>query len=183
MPDHPIDAILATGVTVQKALLKLELKKYARDFVDATTFRTYDLPNVTIAVIGGQLYLFDPLDLATADNGTTCIHDASARRFKRQSAAVAGSTIFKASNVAGTNTITCDTDGLDTLSATSQFVRIKPANTVTGPATIAFDVQAAIALLSPTGAALANGEFIAAVPYILEVTSTDARILGSGATW
>jgi len=83
MATHPLDAILATGVSVSKASFKTELKKYARDWDTVVLFRTYDLPEVLIAVVAGLLYKYDPLDLVTADNGTTCIHDSSARRFKR----------------------------------------------------------------------------------------------------
>ena len=71
MPNHPLDNILVTGLQPNKAALRDELKKYARDFVDAATFNTYDLPDVTLAVIDGQLFLYDPLDLTTPDNGTT----------------------------------------------------------------------------------------------------------------
>lgn len=180
---HPIDAILATGVSVSKALLKAEMKKLARDWVDATTFRTYDLPGVAIAVIAGQLYLYDSTDLVTADNGTTCIFDASSRRFKRQSAAVAGSTIFTASAVSGTNAITCTSDGMAALSATVQFLYIKLANTITVSATLTIDAFATLALKSPAGVALADGEAVAGVPMLLAITSTDARIVATGMTW
>lgn len=183
MTAHPLDAIFVTGSAVNKALVKAELKKYARDFVDATTFRTYDLPGVSIAVIAGQLFLYDAADLVTADNGATCILDASSRRFKRQSAAVAGSTIFTASSVSGTNTITCASNGMAAYSATVQFLYIKLANTISGAATIAIDALGTLDFKSPTGAALATGEAVAGVPMLLAITSTDARIVATGLTW
>ena len=176
MPDHPLDAIFVTGTQVNKALVKTELKKYARDFVDAVTFRTYDLPGVPIAVIAGQLYLYDAADLITADNGTTCILDASSRRFKRQSAAVAGSTMFLQTALAGTvNALQVTTDAMATLSATRQFIWILPSGNNTLAVTIAFDGAAAVDLKSNVGSALAADE-LQARPTLLAVTSTDARI-------
>lgn len=181
MADHPLDAILLTGSSVVKASLRSEIKKYARDFVDATTFRTYDLPGVTLAVIEGQLYLYDPLDLTTPDNGSTCIHDLSARRFKRQSASVAGSTLFTASSVAGINAVTANTDGMPSPSATKRYVIIVFANDNTGAMTIAFDGGAALDL-EIDGAAIPSGTVIAGKRYLLEVTSTDVQIILSGLT-
>lgn len=90
MPAHPLDAILANGVAVNKASTKSEVKKYSRDWGLAANFRTYDLPDTTIAVINGYLFIYDPADLTTADNGVSCVHDASARRFKRQESEVTG---------------------------------------------------------------------------------------------
>jgi hypothetical protein len=181
MPDHPLEAILTTGLDVNKAALKAELKNYARDWLDVVTFRTYDLPGVIIAVIDGQLYEYDPLDLITADNGTTCIHDASARRFKRQSAATAGSTLFRASAVAGTNAVTADTDGMPALSATPRLLLIEFANDNTGAMTIALDGGAAVAI-QIHGAAIPTGTIIANIPYVLEVTSTSAQVILPGLT-
>lgn len=181
MPDHPIDAILTTGVQVVKASLRAELKKYARDFVDAATFNTYDLPGVTLAVIEGQLYLYDPTDLTTPDNGTTCILDASSRRFKRQSAATAGATLFRASSVAGTNTVTASTDGMPSPSATPRLVLIEFANDNSGAMTIAFDGGAALDL-EIDGGAIPTGTVLAGKSYVLEVTSTDVQIILSGAS-
>lgn len=180
MPDHPLNAILVDGLQPNKAALRDELKRYARDFEDAATFNTYDLPGVTLAVIDGQLFLYDPLDLTSPDNGTTTILDASSRRFKRQSAAIAGSAIFRASAVAGTNSITFTTDGMPVASATRRLVLLYPVNTITGPATVAADGAAAVPLLSPTGNALATGEVVDDFPYLISMNNVDARIVASG---
>jgi hypothetical protein len=179
MPDHPLDTIFANGVAVQKALVKAEFKKYARDFVNAATFRTYDLPGVTIAIISGKLYLYDPADLTTPDDGTLCIHDASSRRFKLQTASIAGSTLFTASSVAGTNAVTANTDGMPTPSATKRYVMIVFVNDNTGAMTITFDGGSALDL-EIDGAAIPTGTIIAGKRYLLEVTSTDVQFALSG---
>lgn len=181
MPSHPLDSILVTGLQPNKAAFREELKNYARDWLDVATFRTYDLPGVIIAVIDGQLYEYDPLDLTTPDNGTTCIHDASSRRFKRQSAATAGSTLFRASTVAGTNAVTANTDGMPALSATPRLLLITFINDNTNAMTIALDGGAVIPIRIH-GAAIPTGTIIANIPYVLEVTSTAAEVILSGLT-
>lgn len=181
MPNHPIDAILVTGLQPNKAALRSEIKNYARDWLDVATFRTYDLPGVIIAVINGQLYEYDPLDLTTPDNGTTTIHDASSRRFKRQSAVVAGSTLFTASGVAGTNAVTATTDGMPALSATKRLLRIRFINGNTSAMTLALDGGAVIPIRIH-GAAIPTGTIIANILYELEVTSTAAEVILSGLT-
>lgn len=181
MPNHPLDSILVDGIRPNKAAFRSEIKKYSRDFEDAINFRTFDLPDVTIAVIDGQLYLYDPLDLITADNGTTCIHDASARRFKRQSALVAGETIFRASSVAGTNAITANTNGMPVPSTTPRLLLIEFVNDNTDAMTIALDGQPAIPM-KIKGATIPTGTIIANVPYVLEVTDTVVEVSLSGLT-
>lgn len=82
MVSHPIRTILANSIDPNKALLRPEIEQYPREFTDVATFRTYDLPGVPNAIIAGRLWRFDALDLATADDGVSCVHDASARRYK-----------------------------------------------------------------------------------------------------
>ena len=183
MAQHPIEVAVVNATQVNKAPFREEIKQYVREFGSVALFRTYDLINTPNALIGGVFYRYDSLDLITADNGTTCVHDLSARRFKKQTLAVAGSTVFTASSVAGTNTITATTDGLLVPSVTPQYVMFTPANNITGPASITFDAWPTLNFNSPLGNALNSDEVVAGIPYMLRVTSTDIRIQFSGATW
>lgn len=84
MTAHPLDAILATGVSVDKATLKAEIKKYAREWDSVAAFRLIDMSGVASAIIAGKLYLYDSADTTTDDDGAVCVHDVASRRFKRQ---------------------------------------------------------------------------------------------------
>lgn len=183
MTQHPIETTVVNGAQVNKSTFREEIKQYPREFGTAAAFRLHGLPNTPNALIAGTLYKYDAADLTTPDNGTTCVLDASSRRFKRQAASVLGSTLFTASSVAGTNAVTCNTDGMATLSATPQLIWIVFVNNNTGAMTIGFDGAASVALKSPLGNALASDEVLAGPPYLLRVTATDARIMFSGATW
>lgn len=184
MASHPIEAVLVNGVNVNKAALIAEIKAYVRDFGDAADFRLYSLDGVDTAIINDALYTYDPLDLVTADNGTTCVHDLDGRRFKLNTLSVAGETIFRATAVAGSaNAPELTTNGLDTLSATPQLILVVFVSNNSGAMTIKYDAQAAGDLKSPSGAALANGEVLAGRPYLISATSTESRIYLSGVTW
>lgn len=182
---HPIEAVIVNGASVDKAVLRAELKKYARDYGTAVAFRLLSLSGVEAAVIADKLYYYDAADLSTADNGTTCIHDVDGRRFKQAtvSATVAGATVFEASSVSGTDTVTCTTDDMPSPSSTASWLMVVFANTNTGAMTINPDGAGAIALKDRAGGALGAGAVIAAVPYLVRVTSTECRIYLSGATW
>jgi hypothetical protein len=91
---------------------------------------------------------------------------------------VAGSTIFKASGVAGTNAITAATNGMAAPSATPQYLDFTPALDSTAAVSITLDAFGALSVKSPWGNALdADNKFKAAIPYLLRVTSTDIRII------
>lgn len=174
---HPLEAVLVNGVTVSKAALKEELKQNVRDFGSVVNFRTYDLPNVPKAIIANSLYYYDATDFTSADNGTTVVLDAMARRFKKVTLSVAGETIFRQTAIGGSaNALTITSNGLAALSATPQLIIITPTAPNTGPATIAYDGGAVLSLKSNTGAALAADELLAR-PTIISVTSTDSRII------
>lgn len=177
MTSHPIEAVLVNGITVNKAALREELKQNIRDFGTVANFRTYDLPNVPKAIIANSLYYFDSLDFVTADNGTTCVHDAMARRFKKVTLSVAGETLFRQTAIAGSaNALQVTTNGMAIPSATPQIVLITPSANNPGAATIVFDGGAVLPLLSNTGAAL-NADELLARPTFVSVTSTDTRII------
>ena len=93
MTAHPLEAVLVNGVSVDKAALKTELKFNVRDFDTVTAFRIYELGVTTPkAIIANALWYFDAADLTTADNGTTCVHDANGNRHKKVTLSVAGET-------------------------------------------------------------------------------------------
>jgi hypothetical protein len=184
MVDHPIVSVLVDGSNVNKGAFRDAMKKAVFAYGNAAAFRLYSLPDVTSAIIADDLYRYDPLDLVTADNGTTCIHDADGRRFKLNTLSVAGETIFRATAVGGTaNDPEITTNGLATLSATPQLILVVFASSNSGAMTIKWDAQAAQALKSPGGSALANGEVLAGRPYLISVTSAEARIYMTGVTW
>lgn len=181
---HPITEVLVNGVSVNKGAFRDAMKKAVMDYGDSADFRLYSLPGVESAIINDALYRFDPDDLVTADNGTTCVHDADGRRFKLITLTVAGETIFRGTVTGGTaNAPEITTNGLDTLSATPQLILVVFSQSNTGAMQIKYDAQALGALKSPSGAALANGEVLAGRPYLLSVTSTESRIYLSGVTW
>lgn len=184
MPGHPLDDILVDGVSVDKGAFRTELKNYIRNFGTAAEFRPFNLPGIKNAVIDNAVWYFDPLDLVSADNGTTVIVEAGGRRFKKVVLSVAGETIFRQTAIAGTaNAPVITTNGLATLTATPQFVMVTFASDNSTAMTIQFDAQSAVALKSPSGAALAAGEAMGGRPYLLSVTSSEARIYMSGVTW
>lgn len=182
---HPIDSVIVNGVSVDKAALRAEIKKYTRDYGNAAAFRLLSLAGVESAIITDKLYYFDAADLSTADDGSACIHDADGRRFKQAtvSATGAGATVYEASSVSGTDTVTCVTDDMPAPSSTATWLMIVFANTNTGAMTLNPDAAGAIGLKDRAGGALAAGAVIAAVPYLIRVTSTECRIYLSGATW
>lgn len=181
---HPIETILVNGVSVNKGALRDYAKRLVYDFGDAADFRTYSLAGVETAIIEDALYTYDASDLVSADNGTTCIHDLDGRRFKLNTLSVAGETIFRATAVGGTaNDPEITTNGLATLSATPQLILVVFASSNSGAMTIKWDAQAAQALKSPGGSALASGEVLAGRPYLISVTSAEARIYMTGVTW
>lgn len=184
MVDHPIASVLIDGSPVNKGAFRDAMKMATFDYGDAADFRLYSLPGVNSAIINDELFRYDAADLVTADNGTTCIHDADGRRFKVNTLSVAGETIFRATYSTGTaNAQQFTTNGLDTLSATPQLVFVVFNADPTGATQVKFDAQSFIDLKSPGGAAIGNGEVLAGRPYLLSVTSTEARIYTSGVTW
>lgn len=184
MVDHPISAVLVDGVAVNKGALRDYIKNLVYDFGDSDDFRTFSVAGVNTAIINDALYTYDPDDLVTADNGTTCVHDADGRRFKLNTLTVAGETIFRSTAVAGTaNAPEFTTNGIGTLSSTPQFILVVFGSNNSGAMTVKFDAQSAVALKSPSGAALADGEVLAGRPYLLSATSTEVRIYMSGVTW
>lgn len=184
MPAHPIESAIINGVSVNKGALRDAMKMAVFDYGDAADFRLYSLPGVESAIINDALFKFDAADLVTADNGTTCIHDADGRRFKLITVTVAGETIFRGSVTGGSaNAPELTTNGLDTLSATPQLILVVFTNSNTGAMQIKYDAQAIGDLKSPSGAALADGEVLAGRPYLISATSTESRIYLSGVTW
>ena len=184
MVDHPIVSVLVDGSNVNKGAFRDAMKKAVFAYGEAADFRLYSLPDVTSAIINDDLYRYDPLDLVTADNGTTCIHDADGRRFKKNTLAVAGETLFRGTYSAGVATAPeFTTNGLAILSSTPQLVLVVFNADSTGAMTVKFDAQSAVSLKSPGGSAIASGEGLAGRPYLLSVTSTEARIYMSGVTW
>lgn len=182
---HPLEQIIISGLPVDKAALKAELKKVAREFDTVAAVRTYDLTGVANILIGGAIWYFDPLDLASADDGVTVIIDFALHRFKPKATGGGGTVqIPTASSVAGTNAITATSNGLTTPSAVAQYVWLTPVNSSTGAVAIIFDAFGSLAVKTPLGAALdANNTLVAGIPYLLRVTNAEIRIQSSGASW
>jgi len=102
-----------------------------------------------------------------------------------ESAPVAGETIFRQTGfqVSSTaNTIKINTNGISPPSATPQLCLVIPNANNTTAATIQFDAFTALSLLRWNGNALQADEVVSGVPFLLNITSTDARIYASGLT-
>ncbi len=94
------------------------------------------------------------------------------------------SLVLEASAVGGTaNAIELTVAGMGALSATPQFVWFTPGANNTTAVTIKFNGGAFVDLKSPRAAALAADDLQADVPYLIRVTSTDAQIRSSGASF
>lgn len=159
MAIHPIETVIVDANNVDKEPFREEMKQYPREFTDAATFNTFDLPNTPNALIGGVLFAFDPADVTTPDNGVSCIHDAAARRFKR-AVILLPSTRYIGIAVAGTaQAIEITTS--EAISSIEEFSTVlwTPAANITGPdPTAEVDTVPPLPIKSPTGAALAADE-------------------------
>ncbi len=187
MTTHPIDALIIDGVNVSKSAFRNELRQYVREFTSVANFRTYDLSNTPDVLIAGVVWKYDSTDFTTADDGTTCILDLSSRRFKKISGSggsITGETLFRATAIGGSaNALTITSNGMGALSATPKLILVIPTSTNTLAVSAVIDGASSIPIVAPSGAALAAGEWLAGVPYLLSVTSTAATIFMSGAQW
>ena len=159
MAVHPIEAVVIDNVEVDKEPFREEIRQYLREFLTAVNFRTYDLPNTPNALIDGVLFSYDAADLTTADNGVSCVHDASARRFKTVPVSIP-SNRYIGITVGGTaQAITIATS--QALSSITQYSTVlwKAAANITGAnPTAAVDTVSALPIKSPTGGSLAAYE-------------------------
>jgi len=184
---HPIDSAFVNNVPPNKADIRALGRKLIYNFDDVATFRTYDLDNTKTVAVAGTLYNYDSTDLTTADDGITCIVDLAGRRFKKATvtASVNGNTFFRQTALAGgANALQVTTDGtMPGLTSTPSFVLVTPSANNTGATTIKFNGGTTLNLIGADGNALAADNLIAGRTYWLAVTSTNATILMSGATW
>lgn len=163
---HPIETILVNGVSVNKGALRDYAKRLVYDFGDAGDFH-YSLAGVETAIIEDALYTYDASDLVSADNGTTCIYDLDERRFRAQHAVCCrrGGVFRATAQVGGLRPMIRRSPPMGwPRSRQPQLILVVFASSNSGAMTIKWDAQAAQALKSPGGSALANGEVLAGRP-------------------
>lgn len=88
-------------------------------------------------------------------------------------------------SVAGTNTITASGWPYNiTAYVDGQTYRLKPANNITGPATLSLDSVGAKAIVKQNGDALASGDLLATTIYVLQYYAADDhfRVIGAVGT-
>ena len=85
--------------------------------------------------------------------------------------------IFATSNVAGTNTVTADTNPAISGYVVDMWATIRPVNNNTGPVDINLGEGGLVNLLKPNGDELAADEFNTALEYLIKFNGTEFRIV------
>lgn len=182
---NPVDAVYVNGVAVSKAAVRAYSRRLIYDFTAVADVQGGDIDGVNTLSINSVLYSYDSLDLVTADDGVNVIVDLAGRRFKKVTTPLNGNAFFRQTALAGTaNALQVTLDGvLAAYSSTPQYALITPSVANGGPVTVKFGAFGIISLLAPDGSALADSQLIAGRALFVEITTTQAKILMTGATW